>query len=50
MVEQREGKITEQMLKAYKGNAAMLFLGGIATIGVIAAGAFKAGKINAEGK
>ena len=50
LVEQREGKITEQMLKTYKGNAAMLLLGGIATIGVIAAGAFKAGKINAEGK
>ena len=50
LVKRNEGSITKEMLNTYKGSAALLIMGGIATIAVIAAGAFKAGKINGEGK
>jgi hypothetical protein len=50
LVKNREGKISKSMLNAYKGNAALLILGGIVSIAVITAGAFKAGKIYGENK
>jgi hypothetical protein len=50
LVKNHEGKISKSMLNAYKGNAALLILGGIVSIAVITAGAFKAGKIYGENK